>query len=216
MKSPSLSPASWPRWVRAFAFGALFGVVGYGVGGWLAKVAPGGLGLMDKAIRWSDMLAMLVGAALILGALLAVFVSLDAKRLGRMYNLEGAASPEETGLARFQAAVMGFSGVILTLPIAFSLTGVSPVLGLGAIGLLVVLHTVMNVRVYRQADELLRRAVMEAAAVTFFAGQLVLFLWAAAERLGAAPAITAWDIYAVLMTLYLGVSIWISARRGLA
>lgn len=216
MKSPSLSPASWPRWVRALAFGALFGVIGYGVGGWLAKVAPGGFGLMDKAIRWSDMLAVLVGAALVLGALLALFVSLDAKRLGRMYNLEGAASPKETGLARFQAAVMGFSGVILTLPIAFSLTGVSPVLGLGAIGLLVVLHTVMNVRVYRQADELLRRAVMEAAAVTFFAGQLVLFMWAAAERLGAAPAITAWDIYAVLMTLYLGVSIWISARRGLA
>ena len=24
MKSPSLSPASWPRWVRAFAFGAVF------------------------------------------------------------------------------------------------------------------------------------------------------------------------------------------------
>ncbi len=74
----------------------------------------------------------------------------------------------------------------------------------------------MNVRVYRQADELLRRAVMEAAAVTFFLGQLVLFMWAAAERLGAAPTITAWDIYAVLMTLYLGASIWISARRGLA
>jgi hypothetical protein len=44
----------------------------------------------------------------------------------------------------------------------------------------------------------------------------VLFLWAAAERLGAAPAITAWDIYAVLMTLYLAASLWISVRRGLA
>ena len=74
----------------------------------------------------------------------------------------------------------------------------------------------MNVRIYRQADELLRRAVIEAAAVTFFAGQLVLFLWAAAERLGAAPAITAWDIYAVLIALYLGCSVWISVRCGLA
>lgn len=216
MKSPSLSPASWPRWVRAFAFGALFGVIGYGVGAWLAKVAPGGFGLTDKAIRWSDVLALLVGFALVVGALWALYVSLDAKRLGKMYNLEGDASPEEAAVARFQAAVMGFSGVILTLPIAFSLMGVSPVLGVGAIGLLLVLHTVMNVRVYRQADELLRRAVMEAAAVTFFFGQLILFLWAAAERLGAAPTITAWDIYAVLMTLYLAASIWISARRGLA
>ena len=111
---------------------------------------------------------------------------------------------------------MGFSGVLLALPIGFSLAGVSPVLGVGALALLVALHTVMNVRVYRQADELLRRAVMETAAVTFFAGQLVLFLWAAAERLGAAPAITAWDIYAVLMTLYLAASLSISVRRGLA
>jgi len=216
MKSLSLSPSSWPRWVRAFAFGALFGVVGYGFGGWLAKVAPGGFGLMDKAIRWSDVLAMAVGSALVLGAAWALYVSLNARRLGQMYNLEGDASPEETAVARFQAAVMGFSGVILVLPVGFSLTGVSPVLGVGAIALLLMLHTVMNVRVYRQADELLRRAVMETAAVTFFAGQLVLFLWAAAERLGAAPTITAWDIYAVLMTLYLAASIWISVRRGLA
>jgi len=202
--------------VRALAFGALFGMVGYGVGGWLAKVAPGGLGLTDKAIRWSDALALVVGPALVLGSLWALYVSLDARRLGRMYDLEGDASAEETAVARFQAAVMGFSGVLLALPIGFSLAGVSPVLGVGALALLVALHTVMNVRVYRQADELLRRAVMETAAVTFFAGQLVLFLWAAAERLGAAPAITAWDIYAVLMTLYLAASLSISVRRGLA
>lgn len=216
MKSVSLSPSSWPRWVRALAFGALFGMVGYGVGGWLAKVAPGGLGLTGKAIRWSDALALVVGAALVLGSLWALYVSLDARRLGRMYDLEGDASAEETAVARFQAAVMGFSGVLLALPIGFSLAGVSPVLGVGALALLVALHTVMNVRVYRQADELLRRVVMETAAVTFFAGQLVLFLWAAAERLGAAPAITAWDIYAVLMTLYLAASLWISVRRALA
>lgn len=216
MKSPSLSPASWPRWVRAFAFGALFGVIGYGVGAWLAKVAPGGFGLTDKALRWSDLLAMLAAFALIGGAILAFATSFNAKRLGRMYNLEGDASPEEMVQARFQSLVFGFSGVILVLPVGFSLVGVSPALGVGAIALLLVLHTVMNVRVYRQADELLRRAVMETAAVTFFAGQLALFMWAAAERLGAAPPITAWDIYAVLMALYLVASVWISVRRGLA
>lgn len=216
MKSSSLSPLSWPRWVRALAFGALFGVVGYGVGGWLAKVAPGGLGLIDKSLRWSDLLAMLVAFALIGGAILAFITSLNAKRLGRMYNLEGDASPEEMAQARFQSLVFGFSGVILALPVGFSLTGVSPGLGVGAIGLLLVLHTVMNVRVYRQADELLRRAVMETAAVTFFAGQLMLFVWAAAERLSVAPPITAWDIYAVLMALYVVASLWISVRRGLA
>ncbi len=216
MKPSAISPASWPRWVRAFVFGAVFGVIGYGVGAWLARIAPGGFGPSDMDLRWSDGLAMLVGLALVAGSLWALYVSLNADRLGRMYNLDGPASPDETALARFQALVMGFSGVILTLPVVFSLAGVNPLLGLSAIVLLLVLHTVMNVRVYRQADELLRRAVIEAAAVTFFAGQLVLFLWAAAERLGAAPAITAWDIYAVLMALYLGCSAWISVRRGLA
>lgn len=216
MKPSALSPSSWPRWVRAFAFGALFGVVGYGVGAWLAKVAPGGFGLTDKAIRWSDMLAVVVASALVAGAVMAFATSFNAKRLGRMYNLEGDASPEEVTQARFQSLVFGFSGVILALPVGFSLIGVSPGLGVGAIALLLVLHTVMNVRVYRQADELLRRAVLETSAVTFFAGQLLLFAWAAAERLGAAPPITAWDIYAVLMTLYLAVSLWISVRRGLA
>lgn len=215
MTSRSSTP-SWPRWLRALVLGAVFGVVGFGAAGWLIKLAPGDLNLADKAIRWSDVLAMLVGSALVLGSLWALYISLDARKLGRMSNLEGDASPEETSIARYQAAVMGFSGVLLALPIGFSLAGVNPALGVAAIALLVALHTVMNLRVYRQADGLLRRAVMETAAVTFFAGQLILFLWAAAERLGAAPPITAWDIYAVLMTLYLGASLWISVRRGLA
>lgn len=57
---------------------------------------------------------------------------------------------------------------------------------------------------------------MEAAAATFFLGQGLLFLWAAAERLGVVAPLTAWDIYAVLMTLYLVALAVASARRGLA
>jgi hypothetical protein len=201
---------------RAFVFGAAFGAAGYGLGWLLAQVAPGGLDLIDRTVRWSDILAILVAAALIAASLLAFIVSLNAKQLGRLYNLEGDASRDEMAQARFQSLVIGFSGVIMALPVGLSLAGFNPALGLAAIGLLLVLHTVMNVRVYRMADELLRRAVLETAAATFFAGQLILFVWAAAERLAVAPPITAWDIYAVLMTLYLAVSIWINVRRGLA
>jgi hypothetical protein len=111
---------------------------------------------------------------------------------------------------------MGLSGVILLLPVIFELAGLTPVIALTIVVLLLALHTVLNLKVYREIDELWRRAVMEAGTITFFVGQVALFLWAAAERLGVVPPITAWDVYAVLMALYLCISVIVSARRGLA
>jgi hypothetical protein len=133
-----------------------------------------------------------------------------------MYGLDEPASAEEGRQVRLQAVVMGFSGLILVLPIVFALAGLAGGLAMGLIVLLFAVHTVLNVRVWRGVDELLRRTTMEAATATFFLGQGLLFLWAAAERLGVLPPLTAWDIYAVLMTLYLMVSAIASARRGLA
>ena len=212
----TLSPKTWPRWSRLFASGVVFGVIGYGVGQLLAtQVFPDGPSASDLNLRWSDILAALVAAGMVIGAGAVLITSLDAGRLGRMYGLEGAASATEIGQARFQSVVMGFSGVILILPVIFSLTGVPALIGVAAVAVLLALHTVMNVRVYLQADELLRRAVLESAAVTFFLGQGLLFVWAAAERLGLAPTITAWDIYAVLMAFYLFASLVVSIRRGL-
>jgi hypothetical protein len=213
--------STWPDWARKVAkmvgLGLIGGVFGYGVG-WLltAKIFPGAPSPSDLNLRWSDVLAGLVAFGLVFGAASVLIASLDARRMGQMYGLEGAASPSEIAQARLQAFVMGFSGFILVLPVVFSLTGGSPVLGVGIIGLLLVLHTLMNFKVYRQADELLRRAVLETATATFFLGQGLLFAWAVAERLGVAPPITAWYIYAVLMTLYLAVSVTVSVRRGLA
>ena len=89
-------------------------------------------------------------------------------------------------------------------------------MAMGLIILLFALHTVLNIRMWRGVDELLRRTTLEAATATFFLGQGLLFLWAAAERLSLLPPLTAWDAYAVLMTLYLFVSAVVSARRGLA
>lgn len=217
----NLFPKSWPEWARSlskvFLAGFVFGVVGYGVGHMLGAAFPPDTDLLDRLTpRWADVLA--VGAALFLlgGSIFVLVLSTDARRLGRLYKLEGPASTEETAQARLQCGVMAFSGVLLLLPMIFSLAGLSPLFGVAVIVVLLILHTVMNVRVYRKADELLRRTMMEAATTAFFLGQGVLFVWAAAERMGAVPAITAWDIYAVLMILYLLASLVISARRGLA
>lgn len=217
----NLFPKSWPEWARSlskvFLAGFVFGVVGYGVGHMLGVAFPPDADLLDRLTpRWADVLAVGVAFFLLGGSVFVLVLSMDARRLGRLYKLEGPASTEETAQARLQCGVMAFSGVLLLLPIIFSFAGLSPVLGVVAIGILMILHTAMNVRVYRQADELLRRTMMEAGTIAFFLGQGVLFVWAAAERMGAVPPITAWDIYAVLMCLYLVASITVSVRRGLA
>lgn len=215
----TLTSAGGMRRLRSFArlfiVSFVFGVAGYGVGWWLARVFPDGPSLSDLGLGWADGLALLVAFGLIFGAAAALVTSLSPARLGRMYRLEGDASPTEIGLARRQALVFGFSGLLLTLPPIFSAAGLSPLFGFVVVGLLMALHTVLNLRVYLQADELVRRTVLEAGAATFFLGQGVLFLWAAAERLGFAPALTAWDIYAVLMAFYLIASVVVSVRRGL-
>ena len=214
----NLSSKSVPQWARPLGGFALIvavcGVAGYGVGHLAAEVFPHALPAAD--VRWSDVLACLLAGGLIFGMIAVLITSLDARRLGRMYKLEGPASAEEIAVARFQALVMGFSGVILLLPMVFSLLGLSPVFGVAAIAVLFVAHTVMNWRVYQQADELLRRSVLETATIAFFLGQGLLFIWAAAERLGVATPLTAWDIYAVLMAIYLTASLAVSLRRGLA
>lgn len=217
----NLFPKSWPEWARSlskvFLAGFAFGVVGYGVGYVLAKfVFPDAGPLPDLNLRWSDAVAAVAAISLVIGAAAVLMVSLDPARLGRMYKLEGPASAEETAQARLQSVVMGLSGVILLLPVIFELAGLASVVALTIVVLLLALHTALNLKVYREIDELWRRAVMEAGTITFFVGQVALFLWAAAERLGVVPPITAWDVYAVLMALYLCISVIVSARRGLA
>lgn len=204
------------RLLTAFGFGLAMGVVGYLFGRLILPDLIGPDALDGVDVRWSDVLAALTGIALMIGAGAVMVISLNPRRLGRMYGMDEPASAEEGRQARFQAAVMGFSGLILLLPIVFALAGLAGGVAMGLIVLLLVVHTVLNVKVWRGVDELLRRTTLEAAAATFFLGQGLLFLWAAAERLGVLAPLTAWDIYAVLMTLYLFVSAVASARRGLA
>ncbi len=217
----NLFPKSWPEWARSlskvFLAGFACGVAGYGVGYILAKfVFPDAGALPDLEVRWSDAVAAVAAISLIIGASAVLIVSLDPRRLGRMYKLEGPASAEEIARARLQSLVMVLSGVILLLPMILDVVGFAPLSALAIVVLLLGVHTTLNFKVYREIDELLRRTVMEAGTITFFIGQGALFLWAAAERLDVAPPINAWDVYAVLMALYLCISVIVTARRGLA
>jgi len=214
----TLSPARLPAWahtaLRLLAIAVVFGIAGYGVGWLLAERFPDAGALPD--FRWADLAAGGLALVLVVAAVSTLIASLSPVRLGRLLKLEGPAGAREISDARLQALVFGLSGVIMAMPMAIAALGVSPLAGLLAVGVLLAIHTALNLKAWRGGDELIRRVVTDSASVTFWLGQGLLFVWAAAERLGAAPVLTAWDAYVVLMGLYLTVSMVMTIRRGLA
>jgi TRAP-type C4-dicarboxylate transport system permease large subunit len=76
-------------------------------------------------------------------------------------------------------------------------------------------QTAYNLLVWRRADELMRQTISQTGAVCFWVLQGLLFLWAAAEKLNIAPALSAWDMMTLMMGFYLIVSSAMSMRRGL-
>lgn len=214
-----LFPASTPDWARLLAkaliSGAVFGAVGYAVGHVAADYFPG-LAPDLSGLRWADVVAGFLGGVLLIACLGTVIVSLDRARLGRLLKLEGPAGNDEVRDVRLQSVILGLSAVAMVLPMILSGIGLPVTAALAAVALLLAVHTVLNVRLYRSVDELFRSVVIEAGALTFWLGQGLLFLWAAAERLAVAPPITAWDIYVVMMGVYLTVSTVVTIRRGLA
>jgi hypothetical protein len=214
MSTPSSKSASngAARFIRIMIVGAVMGVAGYFVGKALAD-ATGGGGL---DLAWSDVLAAIVALGLFVGALAVLITSLDPVKLGKMYGLEGASTPVEVRQARGQSLLIGFSGLLMILPFVLERLGAPAGPALAGVVVLLVGHTAMNIRAYLQLDELYRRAVQEQVMATFFLGQGLLFIWAVGERLVGLPALSAWDVYVLLMTFYLAASTVVSVRRGLA
>lgn len=192
--------------------GICLGVAGYLVG---ERVAASGA-FDGLPVRWADLLAVFVGMIMVVAAVATSLISLSPALLARTLNLEGQAGPDEIRDTRLQALILALSGVIVMLPPLLAMVDVAAAPALALLGLLLAAHTALNLTLYRRVDELFRRAVVEAGTLTFWLGQGVLFLWAVAERLGVAPALTGWDIYVVLLTAYLIASVGVAARRGLA
>ena len=68
---------------------------------------------------------------------------------------------------------------------------------------------------FRQADEMLRRVMVETGSLAFWTLQLALFIYAASERLGLVEGITAWGMIGIMMAVYMVASAVAGARRGL-
>lgn len=192
----------------------VFGVAGYGVGHFAADVvAPEQLAALG--LGWIDGLALLLAFMMAAASVSVIWAARDGRALSRLLKTEEPAGPAEIADARLQGIILILSAVLMTLPPVMAATGLEPSIGLVVIGVLLVVHCILNWRLFRRCDELLRRTMIETCAVTFAVGQLALFAWAAAGRLGLAPPIDAWDVYVVLMGLYLVTAVIVTARRGL-
>lgn len=168
-------------------------------------------------LRWSDAAALVVALMLVAGGLSVLAASRNGRALAAVTSSEAPAEPGEVRDMRLQGGVLALSGVLIAAPVVAVAAGNgAPVLTLGAIAMVFVLHTAMNLSLWRRGDEMIRRVIVEAGALTFWIGQAGLFGWAVAERLGVAPSLTAWDILVVVMGLYLVCSATVGLRRGLS
>lgn len=152
--------------------------------------------------RWEDDLAVFMAAAMIGIGVVTAFVV--------------ATRPSEVpkGCGILQVIVMLLAGVMFLLPI-FGTAWATPDVVFGAIAVLLAAQSVANLMLWRAADEMLRRVMLETSALAFWAVQLGLFVYAAAERLELIGTISGWGLTGMLMGVYFIASIVASARRGI-
>lgn len=155
-----------------------------------------------SALPADDALNLFIGVVLVgMGGIMAVMAALRPSTV-----------PKGCGL--LQIAVMVLAGIMLIVPI-YGPNWVSAEVSLAIVLGLLVVQTVANVLLWRRADEMLRRVMVETGSLAFWALQLALFVYAASERLGLVEGITAWGMIGILLAVYMVASAVAGARRGL-
>ena len=159
--------------------------------------------LTDGALAsWEDELAVVMAAAMIGVAAITAFIV--ARR--------PADVPRGCGI--LQVIVMLLAAAMFLLPV-FGSAWATPDVVFGVVLLLVAVQSAANLMLWRTADEMLRRVMLETSALAFWSLQLGLFIYAAAERLGLVGTVTAWGLMGILMGVYFIASAVAAARRGL-
>ncbi len=170
----------------------LGGFVGYGI-----ATLTG-----DARTVWQDQLALAMAVMTITTGLISAF----------MVATRPATVPRGCGM--LQVIVMLLAGTLFLLPM-FGTAVATPEMIFGAVVILLVLQSFANLMLWRAADEMLRRVMSETSAMAFWALQLCLFVYAAAERLGLVDTVSGWGLMGILMGVYFIASIIAAARRGL-
>jgi len=186
-----------PSLLRKAALFVLLAALGGAFGFGFATLTDGVL------TRWEDELAVVMAAATIgIGVITAFVVATRPSQVPR-------------GCGVLQVVVMLLAGTLFLLPV-FGSAWATPEVVFGAVLLLLAVQSGANLMLWRNADEMLRRVMLETSALAFWAVQLSLFIYAAAERLGLIGTISGWGLMGVLMGVYFIASIVAGARRGLS
>jgi hypothetical protein len=186
-----------PSLLRKAALFVVLAVLGGAFGYAFATLTDGVL------TRWEDELAVIMAAATIgIGVITAFVVATRPSQIPR-------------GCGVLQVVVMLLAGTLFLLPV-FGPAWTTPEVVFGAVLLLLAVQSGANLMLWRNADEMLRRVMLETSALAFWAVQLSLFIYAAAERLGLIGTISGWGLMGVLMGVYFIASIVAGARRGLS
>lgn len=199
------------------AAGMLVGaVVGWGTG---RLVKHGALDLSGAG--WSDLAAGTIAAMVLASGLIIGLATFNPRLAARIIDPAGdrPARPSQVIFYRQQAAVLALAGLMMAAPVVATLVlaPLPPQLGqaiMAGVVALFLLQTLLNLTVWTRADEMMRQMIAEAGSICFWVLQGGLFLWAAAEKLNIAPALSAWDLMTILMGVYLVVSTVLSLRRG--
>lgn len=165
----------------------------------------------------SDVGALVVAALLMIAGATYLLTTLDRRALAKALDPEAGEradlSAGELGLMRLQGIVVVLAGALLAAPPMLADSGLPMDVAYAGLAAVFVVQTLINVAVWRASDGFNRRISMETGALSFWGLQGALFLWAAAERMGLAPTITAWTGMVILMSVYLLSSFWIGVRR---
>lgn len=221
---PSETPAPRRRagWRRPAIAVLLFAPFGGGagllVGRALRKATPGGL-----PFTWSagEIAGVVIAALLIISGAVVVFAATSNRRWNRIVEHQQGDAPIDPGARSGgvrQAVVCILSGgMMLMPPIAVHLGwGIGARTGL-AVGLMALLgvQTWINLKLWRDGDELTRTVFAATGAACFWLLQIALFGWAMLAKLTLVAEVDSWTLFTVLMGVYLIVSIVIAKRRGL-
>jgi len=154
------------------------------------------------ALPWTDALAVGLSTMLLAAAVVSAGIMASRPR----------STPVGCGL--LQIAILALAGLMLLAPI-YGPNWFSPDMVFWGVVVLLIAQSVANLMLWRQADEMLQRVMSETSAMAFWALQLALFLYAAAERLGLIEGLTAWGMVGILMGVYLVASVIAAGRRGI-
>jgi hypothetical protein len=169
------------------------------------------------ALSWADQTAFLVAFMCVASAVRLMLESFNRRSLGALMRVEDAATSKEVAQARLQAVLLlALGGVIVWPPIAALMAWPAPLWTYGVVVAFLAVRIVYTIYVFRRGDEFARQRVRHVTWWTYFAGQTALLAYAAAERLGLAPTVTAWDILVLLVGLSIVMSAFVSPTKPTA